>query len=135
MKSDNVRVIPDAGDVETVGADTIAKQSAETSKNRANAAWDQRIVIMRFVVISKRFYSNVPFGNDIEFFEGKHNIRISKLDDSQLRHGDIGKYGLGHFQSDGRLAIGVYLVAETVGINVPNFGEHLFIPGWPRIAE
>ena len=45
MKSDNVRVIPDAGDVEIVGADSEA--SAETSQDRANAAWDQRIVITR----------------------------------------------------------------------------------------
>ena len=44
---DNVRVIPDAGDVEIVGADTIAKQSAETSEGRSIAAWDQRIVITR----------------------------------------------------------------------------------------
>ena len=44
-KPHNVRVIPDAGDAETVGADTIAKQSAETSKGRPVAAWDQRIVI------------------------------------------------------------------------------------------
>ena len=50
---DNVRVIPDAGDVDTVGADTIAKLSAETSRDRANAAWDQRIVIQR----------NLPFAN------------------------------------------------------------------------
>ena len=42
---DNVRVIPDAGDVEIVGADSEA--SAETSQDRANAAWDQRIVITR----------------------------------------------------------------------------------------
>ena len=42
---DNVRVIPDAGDVDPVGADTIAKLSAQTSEPRANAAWDQRIVI------------------------------------------------------------------------------------------
>ena len=40
----NVRVIPDAGDVVIVGADTIAKLSAETSENRSVAAWDQRIV-------------------------------------------------------------------------------------------
>ena len=44
----NVRVIPDAGEFEIVGADTIAKLSAETSEPRANAAWDQRIVIPRF---------------------------------------------------------------------------------------
>ena len=43
-KRHNVRVIPDASDVEIVGADSEA--SAETSKDRANAAWDQRIVIM-----------------------------------------------------------------------------------------
>ena len=47
LKSDNVRVIPDAGDVVIVGADTIAKLSAETSKDRSVAAWDQRIVITR----------------------------------------------------------------------------------------
>ena len=41
---DNVRVIPDAGDFETVGADKIAKLSAETSVDRPVAAWDQRIV-------------------------------------------------------------------------------------------
>ena len=45
---DNVRVIPDAGDVVIVGADTIAKLSAETSEDRSVAAWDQRIVIRRF---------------------------------------------------------------------------------------
>ena len=46
-KANNVRVIPDAGDVEIVGADTIAKQSAETLESRPVAAWDQRIVIPR----------------------------------------------------------------------------------------
>ena len=45
LKPNNVRVIPDAGDVEIVGADIIAKLSAETSENRSVAAWDQRIVI------------------------------------------------------------------------------------------
>ena len=49
VRQDNVRVIPDAGDIETVGADKIAKLSAETSGPRANAAWDQRIVIRRSV--------------------------------------------------------------------------------------
>ena len=44
---DNVRVIPDAGDVEIVAADIIAKLSAQTSEDRSNAAWDQRIVIPR----------------------------------------------------------------------------------------
>ena len=34
MKSDNVRVISAAGDVEIVGADIIAKLSAETSEDR-----------------------------------------------------------------------------------------------------
>ena len=53
MKWGNVRVIPDAGDVENVGADTIAKLSAETSEDRANAAWDQRIVI-------PRLFANLP---------------------------------------------------------------------------
>ena len=43
----NVQVIPDAGDVVFVGADTIAKLSAETSKFSAIAAWDQRSVIWR----------------------------------------------------------------------------------------
>ena len=43
--ADNVRVIPDAGDVVTVGADTIAKLSAQTSRPRSAAAWDQRIVM------------------------------------------------------------------------------------------
>ena len=42
---DNVQVIPDAGDVEIVGADKIAKLSAQTSEDRSVAAWDQRIVI------------------------------------------------------------------------------------------
>ena len=46
---DNVRVIPDAGDVEIVGADTIAKLSAETSEDRSFATWDQRIVMSRCV--------------------------------------------------------------------------------------
>ena len=45
---DNVRVIPDAGDIEIVGADKIAKLSAETSEGRSFAAWDQRPVIPRF---------------------------------------------------------------------------------------
>ena len=45
---DNVRVISAAGDVEIVGADTIAKLSAETSRPQSVAAWDQRIVIRRF---------------------------------------------------------------------------------------
>ena len=48
LSRDNVRVISAAGDVEIVGADTIAKQSAETLKNRPVAAWDQRIVICAF---------------------------------------------------------------------------------------
>ena len=50
LKPNNVRVIPDAGDVEIVGADIIAKLSAETSENRSVAAWDQRIVIRRVSV-------------------------------------------------------------------------------------
>ena len=44
LKRHNVRVIPDAGDVVIVGADKIAKLSAETSLDRSVAAWDQRIV-------------------------------------------------------------------------------------------
>ena len=47
LSRDNVRVISAAGDVEIVGADTIAKLSAETSEDRPPAAWDQRIVIRR----------------------------------------------------------------------------------------
>ena len=47
FEQDNVRVIPDAGDVVIVGADIIAKLSAETSRGRPVAAWDQRIVIHR----------------------------------------------------------------------------------------
>ena len=47
LSRDNVRVISAAGDVEIVGADTIAKLSAETSEDRPPAAWDQRIVIGR----------------------------------------------------------------------------------------
>ena len=50
-KRNNVRVIPDAGDVVIVGADIIAKLSAETSESRPVAAWDQRIVIQRSVNI------------------------------------------------------------------------------------
>ena len=50
LRRDNVRVIPDAGDVEIVGADKIAKLSAETSEGRPVAAWDQRIVIPRFSI-------------------------------------------------------------------------------------
>ena len=46
-KRDNVRVISAARDVEIVGADIIAKLSAETSRGRPVAAWDQRIVIRR----------------------------------------------------------------------------------------
>ena len=45
---DNVRVIPDAGDVVFVGADKIAKLSAQTPEPRSFAAWDQRIVIWRY---------------------------------------------------------------------------------------
>ena len=45
-KRHNVRVIPDAGDVEIVAADTIAKLSAETSTSQSVAAWDQRIVVV-----------------------------------------------------------------------------------------
>ena len=52
FKLDNVRVIPDAGDVEIVGADIIAKLSAQTSEDRAVAAWDQRIVIHRLFNLS-----------------------------------------------------------------------------------
>ena len=48
-KRDNVRVIPDAGDIEIVGTDTIAKLSAETSEDQSVAAWDQRIVITRYL--------------------------------------------------------------------------------------
>ena len=51
FKRHNVRVIPDAGDVEIVGADTIAKLSAESSENRSVAAWDQRIVIQRSAAV------------------------------------------------------------------------------------
>ena len=54
---DNVRVIPDAGDVVIVGADTIAKLSAETSKDRPVAAWDQRIVIRRMLILRLVNYS------------------------------------------------------------------------------
>ena len=54
-QADNVRVIPDAGDVEIVGADTIAKLSAETSENRSVAAWDQRIVITRSLQVPLLF--------------------------------------------------------------------------------
>ena len=50
VERDNVRVIPDVGDVETVGADKIAKLSAETSLDQSFAAWDQRIVIHRWLV-------------------------------------------------------------------------------------
>ena len=70
VKSDNVRVIPDAGDVEIVGADKIAKLSAETSEGRPVAAWDQRIVIRRLFAISRSaqwppvlagpIYRNIP---------------------------------------------------------------------------
>ena len=42
----NVQVIPDAGDIKSVGADTIAKLSAQTSEGQSFAAWDQRPVIM-----------------------------------------------------------------------------------------
>ena len=49
LSRDNVRVISAAGDVEIVGADTIAKLSAETSGDRPVAAWDQRIVIQRIL--------------------------------------------------------------------------------------
>ena len=51
MKPDNVQVIPDAGDVVVVGADIIAKLSAETSEGRSVAAWDQRPVIRRFPIL------------------------------------------------------------------------------------
>ena len=51
MKSDNVRVISTAGDVEIVGADIIAKLSAETSEGRPVAGWDQRSVIPRSTVL------------------------------------------------------------------------------------
>ena len=44
LKRYNVRVIPDAVDVVIVGADKIAKLSAETSLDRSVAAWDQRIL-------------------------------------------------------------------------------------------
>ena len=47
LSRDNVRVISAAGDVEIVGADIIAKLSAETSESRPVAAWDQRIVMSR----------------------------------------------------------------------------------------
>ena len=47
IERDNDRVIPDAGDVEIVGADTIATLSAQTSEGRSVAAWDQRIVIQQ----------------------------------------------------------------------------------------
>ena len=54
-KPDNVRVIPDAGDIETVGADKIAKLSAETSRDRSVAAWDQRIVNPPLFAIGRVF--------------------------------------------------------------------------------
>ena len=47
LSRDNVRVISAEGDVEIVGADKLAKLSAETSEPRSNAALDQRIVIRR----------------------------------------------------------------------------------------
>ena len=53
FRRNNVRVIPDAGDVETVGADIIAKLSAETSRDRSVAAWDQRPVIQRSLPLEK----------------------------------------------------------------------------------
>ena len=55
----NVQVIPDAGDVEIFGADKIAKLSAETSKSRPVAAWDQRPVI-RFGLHFVGFRNNGP---------------------------------------------------------------------------
>ena len=58
-KRHNVRVIPDAVDIEFVGADTIAKLSAQTSEGRPVAAWDQRIVIRRFwVFVAVQIVSN-----------------------------------------------------------------------------
>ena len=63
FERDNVRVIPDAGDVEIVGADTIAKLSAETSEDRSPAAWDQRIVIQRVDDLGQ---SSIPFWRAID---------------------------------------------------------------------
>ena len=54
IEPDNDRVIPDAGDVETVGADIIAKLSAKTSEFSANAGWDQRIVMSRSRILANR---------------------------------------------------------------------------------
>ena len=54
LSRDNVRVISAAGDVEIVGADTIAKLSAETSEDRPPADWDQRIVIRRTSTLGRR---------------------------------------------------------------------------------
>ena len=80
VKSDNVQVIPDAGDVAIVGADTIAKLSAETSKGRSIAAWDQRFAIRfghHFVVS----LSNVPTPSDA----ASNNIPCFDLGVEQLQ--------------------------------------------------
>ena len=62
-----VRVISAAGDVETVGADIIAKLSAETSLGRPVAAWDQRIVMPRTLNLETLAYN---------FRLGKQDLRI-----------------------------------------------------------
>ena len=80
VKPDNVRVIPDAGDVEIVGADEMAKLSAETSKGRSVAACDQRFVIRfghHFVVS----LSNVPTSSDA----ASNNIPCFDLGVEQLQ--------------------------------------------------
>ena len=65
LEADNVRVIPDAGDVVTVGADTIAKLSAETSEGRPVAAWDQRIVIRANFESEHICFGSASFSNFI----------------------------------------------------------------------
>ena len=53
-KADNVCVIPDAGDVETVGPDKIAKLSAETSEDWSVAAW-VNVLLSRVVGFTSTF--------------------------------------------------------------------------------
>ena len=114
---DNVRVIPDAGDIEFVGADTIAKLSAQTSEGRPVAAWDQRIVIVRVLPeinligspgLDRHNYSRLirPFHIGQECYQG-HNLHIACSKRTIRKH-------------------------HTSALRSPplRWRQHLIVPGW-----
>ena len=115
VKRNNVRVISAAGDVEIVGADTIAKLSAETSEGRPVAAWDQRIVIRfghHFVVS----LNNVPTPSDA----ASNNIPCFDLGVEQLQSVEEIAEDLGFLS---RFSIGeLFTEYGNVSVNHVSFG-------------